>query len=123
VPRDEAVPRSRPDQRIDPEPHFQLPSPAAGRGPRACACLNRAVVWKVARSRHRDGRDSDFVISASAIQTPKVRANLVYRDFTHVGSAKMPDAKTMGRWAPGSLPWKANHAHIGLQKGDRSIPL
>ena len=28
----------------------------------------------------------------------EVRANLVYRDFTHVGSAKMPDAKTMGRW-------------------------
>jgi IS5 family transposase len=27
-----------------------------------------------------------------------VRANLVYRDFTHVGGAKMPDAKTMGRW-------------------------
>jgi IS5 family transposase len=28
----------------------------------------------------------------------EVRANLVYRDFTRVGSAKMPDAKTMGRW-------------------------
>jgi IS5 family transposase len=28
----------------------------------------------------------------------EVRANLVYRDFTHVGGAKMPDAKTMGRW-------------------------
>ena len=26
------------------------------------------------------------------------RANLVYRDFTRVGAAKMPDAKTMGRW-------------------------
>jgi transposase, IS5 family len=25
------------------------------------------------------------------------RANLVYRDFTRVGGAKMPDAKTMGR--------------------------
>jgi IS5 family transposase len=25
-------------------------------------------------------------------------ANLVYRDFTRVGAAKMPDAKTMGRW-------------------------
>jgi transposase-like protein DUF772 len=29
----------------------------------------------------------------------KVRANLVYRDFTRVGASKMPDAKTMGRWA------------------------
>src|ERR1700740_3249663 len=27
----------------------------------------------------------------------EVRANLVYRDFTRVGAAKMPDAKTMGR--------------------------
>src|SRR6202030_3451255 len=26
------------------------------------------------------------------------RANLVYRDFTGVGAAKMPDAKTMVRW-------------------------
>jgi IS5 family transposase len=26
------------------------------------------------------------------------RANLVYRDFTRVGAAKMPDAKTMSRW-------------------------
>ena len=28
----------------------------------------------------------------------EVRANLVYRDFVRVGSAKVPDAKTMGRW-------------------------
>jgi IS5 family transposase len=28
----------------------------------------------------------------------EVRANLVYRDFTRVGAAKMPDAKTVGRW-------------------------
>src|SRR5271166_5808876 len=28
----------------------------------------------------------------------EVRANLVYRDFTRVGSEKAPDAKTMGRW-------------------------
>jgi len=28
----------------------------------------------------------------------EARANLVYRDFTRVGGAKMPDAKTMGRW-------------------------
>ena len=28
----------------------------------------------------------------------EVRANLVYRDFTHIGSEKVPDAKTMGRW-------------------------
>src|ERR1700693_3105620 len=28
----------------------------------------------------------------------EVHANLVYRDFARVGGAKMPDAKTMGRW-------------------------
>jgi transposase, IS5 family len=28
----------------------------------------------------------------------EVRANLVYRNFTRVGAAKTPDAKTMGRW-------------------------
>jgi IS5 family transposase len=28
----------------------------------------------------------------------EVRANLVYRDFIRVGSEKVPDAKTMGRW-------------------------
>ena len=28
----------------------------------------------------------------------EVRANLVYRDFTRIGSEKVPDAKTMGRW-------------------------
>src|SRR5262249_42508121 len=28
----------------------------------------------------------------------EVRANLMYRNFTRVGFAKMPDAKTMGRW-------------------------
>src|SRR5512135_2511840 len=33
-----------------------------------------------------------------AVLEREVRANLVYRDFTRVGGAKMPDAKTMGRW-------------------------
>jgi hypothetical protein len=28
----------------------------------------------------------------------EVRANLLYHNFTRVGFAKMPDAKTMGRW-------------------------
>src|SRR4029453_14707224 len=28
----------------------------------------------------------------------EVRANLVYRDFTRIGSEKVQDAKTMGRW-------------------------
>jgi transposase, IS5 family len=28
----------------------------------------------------------------------EVRANLMYRDFTRIGSGKVPDAKTMARW-------------------------
>ena len=32
-----------------------------------------------------------------AVLEREVRANLVYRDFTRVGAAKMPDAKTIGR--------------------------
>ena len=35
--------------------------------------------------------------SSYAILEREVRANLVYRDFTRVGAARMPDAKTMGR--------------------------
>lgn len=34
-----------------------------------------------------------------AILEREVRANLVYRDFTRVGAARVPDSKTMGRWA------------------------
>jgi IS5 family transposase len=34
-----------------------------------------------------------------AVVEREVRANLVYRQFTRVGGAKVPDAKTMGRWA------------------------
>ena len=37
-----------------------------------------------------------------AVLEREVRANLVYREFTRVGSAKAPDAKTMG---PGAWPW------------------
>jgi hypothetical protein len=33
-----------------------------------------------------------------AVLEREVRANLVYRDFTRVGAAKMPDAETMGSW-------------------------
>jgi transposase, IS5 family len=44
----------------------------------------------------------------------EVRANLVYRDFTRVGGAKMPDAKTMGRWgvALGPATIKQIHARM-----------
>ena len=41
----------------------------------------------------------------------EVRANLVYRDFTRVGGAKMPDAKTMGRWGVALGPEAIKHIH------------
>src|SRR6516164_371416 len=41
----------------------------------------------------------------------EVRANLVYRDFTRVGAAKMPDAKTMGRWGRALGPRAIKQIH------------
>jgi transposase, IS5 family len=46
----------------------------------------------------------------------EVRANLVYRDFTHVGGAKMPDAKTMGRWGLVLGPQVLKQVHARLVK-------
>jgi transposase, IS5 family len=44
----------------------------------------------------------------------EVRANLVYRDFTHVGAAKTPDAKTMGRWGVALGPEVLKQVHAGV---------
>jgi IS5 family transposase len=44
----------------------------------------------------------------------EVRANLVYRDFTRVGAAKMPDAKTMGRWGTALGPETIERVHARL---------
>jgi transposase, IS5 family len=41
----------------------------------------------------------------------EVRANLVYRNFTRVGAAKMPDAKTMGRWGRALGPGVVKQIH------------
>jgi len=41
----------------------------------------------------------------------EVRANLVYRKFTHVGAAKMPDAKTMGGWGRALGPQVIKRVH------------
>src|SRR5437762_5085706 len=60
------------------------------------------------RSRGRQGAPAEVVLRllilkhirnwSYVVLEREVRANLVYRDFTRVGGAKMPDAKTMGRW-------------------------
>src|ERR1700740_549298 len=44
----------------------------------------------------------------------EVRANLVYRDFTRVGAAKIPDAKTMGRWGVALGPEVIKQIHERL---------
>src|SRR6266404_3897410 len=46
----------------------------------------------------------------------EVRANLVYRDFTRVGGAKMPDAKTMGRWGLALGPQAVKQIHERMVK-------
>ena len=61
------------------------------------------------RSRGRHGTPAEVVLRllilkhvrnvSYAVLEREVRANLVYRDFTRVSAGKMPDAKTMGRWA------------------------
>jgi IS5 family transposase len=46
-----------------------------------------------------------------AVLEREVRPNLVYRDFTRVGAAKMPDAKTMGRWGVAMGPTVIHQIH------------
>jgi IS5 family transposase len=46
----------------------------------------------------------------------EVRANLVYRDFTHVGASKTPDAKTMGRWGVALGPEVLKQIHERVVK-------
>jgi transposase, IS5 family len=41
----------------------------------------------------------------------EVRTNLLYRDFTRLGFAKMPDAKTMGRWGAALGPETIKKIH------------
>jgi IS5 family transposase len=65
--------------------------------------------WKHSLTRGRKGTPVDVVLRmlvlkhlrnwSYAVLEREVRANLVYRQFTHVGSAKVPDAKTLGKIA------------------------
>jgi IS5 family transposase len=78
------------------------------------------------RSRGRLGTPAEVVLrllvlkhirnlSYAALER-EVRANLVYRDFTRVGSGKMPDAKTIGRWAVAVGPRALRQIHDRLVK-------
>jgi len=49
-----------------------------------------------------------------AVLEREVRANLVYRDFTRVGGAKTPDAKTIGRWGVALGPEVVRQIHDSM---------
>ena len=73
------------------------------------------------RTRGRPGTPAEVVLRLLVLKHMRnwsygvlereVRANLVYRDFTRVGGAKMPDAKTMGRWGVALGPEVVNQIH------------
>src|SRR5258708_7084304 len=85
------------------------------------------------RSRGRRGSPADMVLRllilkhvrnwSYGVLEREVRANLVYRDFTRVGGAKMPDAKTMGRWgvALGPTVLKQIHERVVTIAQDRGV--
>jgi IS5 family transposase len=49
-----------------------------------------------------------------AVLEREVRTNLVYRTFTRIGGAKVPDAKTMGKWGPVVGPAAITQLHQRL---------
>jgi len=73
------------------------------------------------RRRGRQGTPAEVVLRllilkhirnwSYAVLEREVRANLVYRNFTRVGGAKMPDAKTMGRWGVALGPQVIKQIH------------
>jgi IS5 family transposase len=78
------------------------------------------------RCRGRRGAPADMVLRLLILKhirnwsyevlEREVRANLVYRDFTHVGAGKMPDAKTMGRWGLALGPQVLKQVHERIVK-------
>src|SRR6202051_2537563 len=86
------------------------------------------------RSRGRLGASAEMVLRllilkhirnwSYGVLEREVRANLVYRDFTRVGGAKTPDAKTMGRWGVAVGPDEVKQIHERLVKlaRDEGIP-
>ena len=76
------------------------------------------------RSRGRPGAPAEVVLRllilkhirnwSYGVLEREVRANLVYRDFTRVGAAKTPDAKTMGRWGVAVGPEVVKQIHERL---------
>lgn len=87
------------------------------------ATVHEALARRHPNSRHRGrlGTPAEVVLRllvlkhvrnwSYAVVEREVRANLVYRDFTRVGAAKMPDAKTMGRWGTALGPEVIKQIH------------
>src|SRR5208283_3103368 len=73
------------------------------------------------RSRGRQGVPAEVVLRLLILKhirnwsyqvlEREVRANLVYRNFSRVGGAKMPDAKTIGRWGVALGPQVIKRIH------------
>src|ERR1700732_3108951 len=73
------------------------------------------------RSRGRQGTPAEVVLRLLILKhirnwsyqvlEREVRANLVYRNFSRVGGAKMPDAKTIGRWGVALGPQVIKQIH------------
>ena len=83
------------------------------------------------RCRGRRGMPADMVLRLLVLKhirnwsyevlEREVRANLVYRDFTHVGGAKTPDAKTMGRWGVALGPEVLKQVHECVVRIDQAL--
>jgi len=78
------------------------------------------------RSRGRQGTPAEVVLRLLILKhirnwsyqvlEREVRANLVYRNFSRVGGAKMPDAKTIGRWGVALGPQVIEQIHERMVK-------
>src|SRR6476646_4881857 len=78
------------------------------------------------RSRGRQGAPAEVVLRLLILKhirnwsyqvlEREVRANLVYRNFSRVGGAKMPDAKTIGRWGVALGPQVIKQIHERMLK-------
>jgi transposase, IS5 family len=98
------------------------------------------IVYRALRQRHprsgthgRPGTPAEVVLRMLLLKhirdwtfaelEREVRSNLLYREFTHVGAEKVPDAKTMGRLAQALPPEVIEklHARIVAIAQDRGI--
>jgi transposase, IS5 family len=86
----------------------------------------------LSRTRGRRGFTAEVVVRllilkharnwSYAVLEREVRANLIYRKFAHIGFAKAPDAKTMGKWGVAVGPEVIKEIHerivsIAKEKG------